>query len=136
MYSHLNLHTLVIQVLDLNTSKSFYKRLFELISSVGAEEVKCIEAEQQVQFVGKFILIIEQIKETTYLVDPTHRVGIKKFSLSVNSPQIIDEINRQLTNVNIVSLPQSYDYAEGYYAYSFLDPDGIEVELVYQDSIQ
>ena len=62
------------------------------------------------------------------------RAGLHHIAISVPRKRNVDEFYELLTKggVRILYPPTRYDrYAKGYYSVFFLDPDGIELEVVY-----
>ncbi len=62
------------------------------------------------------------------------RAGLHHVAISVLKKRDVDEFYQLLRdrNLNVLYPPRKYDrYAKGYYSVFFLDPDGIELEVVY-----
>lgn len=59
--------------------------------------------------------------------------GFHHFAFDADSRQQVDECYAllQREGVEILDAPAAYDYAPGYYALFFADPDGLKFELVH-----
>lgn len=62
-----------------------------------------------------------------------HAPGIHHLAFNADSPEQIDEFYQLLLDIQakILEPPAEYDYAPGYYAVFFTDPDGIKLELTH-----
>ena len=62
-----------------------------------------------------------------------YRVGVHHVAFEVASRDVVDERHRWVVEqpVSIESAPKEYEYAPGYYAFFFYDPDGIKLEIVH-----
>jgi glyoxylase I family protein len=72
-------------------------------------------------------------QETPY---DRYAVGVHHVCFNAASRAIVDERTAWLReqDARIESEPREYDYAPGYYAVFFYDPDGIKLELLHRPS--
>jgi len=65
------------------------------------------------------------------------RVGLCEIAFQGESRAQIDALAKELASHGgrILDLPREYDYAPGYYAVFFTDPDGIKLEIVHTPSV-
>jgi len=63
-----------------------------------------------------------------------YAVGVHHVAFSAGSRAAVDERTDWLRSAGAVieSGPEEYDYAPGYYAVFFYDPDGIKLEIVHK----
>jgi catechol 2,3-dioxygenase-like lactoylglutathione lyase family enzyme len=82
---------------------------------------------------GGSIGIRERLSDTHPVPYDRYGVGVHHVAFAVSSRQVVDERAAWLRDqgVTIESGPAQYDYAPGYYAVFFYDPDEIKLEVVH-----
>jgi catechol 2,3-dioxygenase-like lactoylglutathione lyase family enzyme len=65
-----------------------------------------------------------------------YAVGLHHLAFAAPTRAAVDERHQWLLSAGaeIESAPREYDYAPGYYAGFFYDPDGIKLEIVFAPS--
>src|SRR4051794_29097407 len=120
-------------VSDLDRSLTFYR---DLLRPLGFDREESITGErgERVVYVGRGSVAIGlRAARSSQAVD-RYSVGLHHLALPVSSRAVVDERAEWLRSVGaaIESAPAECDYAPGYYAVFFYDPDGLKLELVPQ----
>jgi glyoxylase I family protein len=107
-----------------------YSRLREIIGERG-------ETVSYLSIPGRFddsLGLRQAASDTSQSLDDRYSVGIHHLCFNASSRDIVDERHRWLREQDaaIESAPREYDYAPGYYAVFFYDPDGIKLEIVHR----
>jgi catechol 2,3-dioxygenase-like lactoylglutathione lyase family enzyme len=124
-----NAYHLKIGVSDGKRSKKFYDELFQ---KLGWETV--YEDEEAAGYSdGDFTLWVVPAKrpDVQHIFDS---VGYHHFAIKVKAADTVDAIYEwcKEQNVKVTDPPAKYpDYSELYYAVFFLDPDGLQLEIVF-----
>src|SRR3954469_22736834 len=120
-------------VSDLDRSLEFYRSLLRPLG-FDREEPITGERGERVVYLGRGSVAIGlRAAQSPGAVD-RYAVGMHHLALPVSSRGVVDERAEWLRSVGaeIESGPAEYDYAPGYYALFFYDPDGLKLELVHQ----
>lgn len=133
-------HSITLKCLNYELSKKYYTQLFNCINQL---EIKNLnnelvffekkEIESSVQFWGFFGLKLEDLKQTTVISKPENRNGVSSLSICFSSKSAIDELFNSMKKNGFLWSPKNFDYAPGYYSCCLSDPDGVAIELIYQD---
>ncbi|HWH43305.1 MAG TPA: VOC family protein [Thermoleophilaceae bacterium] len=127
-------------VSDLERSLAFYR---ELLAPLGWTQVNEISGErgEPVHYIGAppphrdFSLSLREAQSEAHpLPYDRYAVGVHHVAFSAGSRAAVDERTDWLRSAGAVieSGPEEYDYAPGYYAVFFYDPDGIKLEIVHK----
>lgn len=129
---------ITLTVKDFQKSKEFYTKLF--VNYLGANILLDEEKMFGVQFDSGFLFEITpenlEFKASKF---NRYQVGLHHFALDLGSKQKIDEVYQKLLDlkVKILDTPTFYpEYAEGYYAVFWEDPNGFKMEFVCYDKTQ
>ncbi len=121
---------LSIAVSDGRVSKKFYHKVFAKLGWKVAYE----DAEAAGYSDGAFTLWVvpadKKKKAHTF-----HGVGFHHFAIGVPQKKLVDEFYAwcKKSKIPVVDAPAAYpQYAKGYYAMFFTDPDGMKLEVVYK----
>ena len=126
------IHHLDLVVSSVERSLPFYRGLLEPLGYDRVGEVVGERGETiyDVAGGGVAIGIREALVRGEY---DRYRVGVHHVAFEVASRDVVDERHRWVVEqpVSIESAPKEYEYAPGYYAFFFYDPDGIKLEIVH-----
>jgi glyoxylase I family protein len=129
-------------VSDEARSLSFYRGLLRPLGYV-REGVIAGERGERVTYLnrvtgGGSVSIRQRQSDAHPLPYDRYAVGIHHIAFAAPSRTAVDERAAWLTGqgATIESGPEEYEYAPGYYAVFFYDPDGIKLELVHQPADQ
>lgn len=126
--THINLISL--KVVDLVESEQFYDLLHEHLGLVKKET-----NNNDLVYWGTFGIQLSQLDKIFQNPEAKHRIGIVKVSIRVGTRELVDQLAFKMNenNFQIMSKPQAYVYAPGYYSVCLLDPDHNQLEIVYLD---
>lgn len=127
-------------VTSLERSLAFYRGLLEPLGYVRVSEIAG-ERGERVLYLGRIggmgSVSLREAQSDAHRV-PYDRYAIGLHHLAFNAPSraAVDARAAWLRDqgAEIESGPTEYDYAPGYYAVFFHDPDGIKLELVHRPS--
>ena len=127
-----------ITVTNFKRSKEFYSALFRFF---GLKKV--FEAGNKSVWGGKIVMFCPPTMDWTFEIQEgqikgkfnRQRAGLDHIAFTASSRRKVDALYKLLKQRNAeVSKPREYpEYAKGYYACFFNDPDGIILEYVYSD---
>lgn len=126
-----------LAVTDLERSLEFYR---DLLAPLGYTRESRITGErgERITYLGRIggggSLGLRARQSDAHSVPyDRYAVGVHHIAFSAPSRAVVDDRARWLAEqgLTIESGPQEYDYAPGYYAVFFYDPDGIKLEVVY-----
>jgi catechol 2,3-dioxygenase-like lactoylglutathione lyase family enzyme len=124
-----------IVVTSLERSLEFYRGLLEPLGWTDVSEITGERGERVVYLSpshrGASALGLRERQSADQTSYDRYAVGLHHVCFTAPSREAVDERGRWLaaTETEIESAPQEYDYALGYYAVFFYDPDGIKLEL-------
>ena len=124
-------------VTDLERSLEFYRDLLAPLGYVRESRITG-ERGERVTYLGRVgdagsVGLRERQSDAHDLPYERYAVGVHHIAFSAPSRAVVDERARWLAQheVTIESGPKEYDYAPGYFAVFFYDPDGIKLEIVH-----
>ena len=126
------IHHLDLVVSSVERSLPFYRELLEPLGYDRLGEVVGERGEPIYYVAGGGVAV--GIREARVRGEyDRYRVGVHHVAFEVASRDVVDERHRSVADqpVTIESPPQEYEYAPGYYAFFFYDPDGIKLEIVH-----
>jgi len=125
-----------ITVTNFEKSKKFYTSLFKFL---GLKKV--FEAGENSAWGGKIVMFGPKSMGWTFEIQEgdikvrfnRQRTGLDHIAFTASSRNKVDQLYKFLKTKNVlVNNPREYpEYAKGYYACFFQDPDGIILEYVY-----
>ena len=127
-------------VSDFDRSLAFYSELLRPFGYVRPSEIVGERGEKVVYLTrrGGFGAVSIRAAQSDAHGTPYDRyaIGVHHIAFSATSREQVDERAEWLRahGHEIESGPEQYDYAPGYYAVFFYDPDGIKLEIVYRPS--
>jgi glyoxylase I family protein len=124
-------------VTDLERSLDFYTALLEPLGFVSQSEIVGERGERVVYLGGTGGPSVSlRVAQSEAHATPYERyaVGLHHLAFVAASREQVDERTEWLRGrgAEIESEPREYDYAPGYYAVFFYDPDGIKLEIVHR----
>jgi glyoxylase I family protein len=125
-------------VTDLERSLAFYSELLRPLGYVRQSEISGERGERVVYLdraEGRGSVSLRQCQSGARAVRyDRYAVGLHHLAFSARSRTMVDELARWVAGqgARIESEPREYDYAPGYYAVFFYDPDGIKLEIVHR----
>jgi glyoxylase I family protein len=129
----------VLVVSSIARSLPFYRGLLEPVGWTRLREVRGERGETlwalSVPGPGVAVLGLREKQSDAHpLPYDRFAVGVHHVCFDVPSRELVDERARWLADQGAIieSGPQEYDYAPGYYAVFFYDPDGIKLELLHR----
>ena len=127
------IHHIDLRVSDYQKSISFYNSILRPLG-FGREYVKGEKVTCYVR--GATSIGIRPVKKRPVRVVSYSykRAGMHHLAISVPSKKDVDNFYRllKLKNVRVLYPPKRYpQYSRGYYAVFFLDPDGMELEVLH-----
>jgi catechol 2,3-dioxygenase-like lactoylglutathione lyase family enzyme len=127
-------------VTSLERSLAFYHGVLQPLGYVRLSEIAGERGERVLylgQIGGMGSVSLREAQSDAHAV-PYDRYGVGLHHLAFSAPSrgTVDERAAWLRGqgATIESGPQEYDYASGYYAVFFHDPDGLKLELVHRPS--
>jgi catechol 2,3-dioxygenase-like lactoylglutathione lyase family enzyme len=123
-----------VVVTSLERSLPFYRGLLEPLGVEYDHEVRGERGETIHYLGGKRLMGAIGVRERQADSDfDRYRVGLHHICFSADSREQVDERAAWLREqgAEIESGPEEYDYADGYYAVFFYDPDGLKLEIVH-----
>ena len=125
---------LMINVNRFDRAKPFYSWLMPQIGYPNTMDYPD-GGKRGVGFYGEGGSFWVQEAEPQFRVDTfhRHRVGLCEIALNAESRAQIDKLAAEIPAHGgaITDPPREYDYAPGYYAVFFVDPDGLKLELLH-----
>lgn len=125
-------------VTSLERSLAFYRELLEPLGYVRASEIVG-ERGERVVYLGRpggmgSVSLRERRSEAHPVPYDRYAVGLHHLAFAATSREQVDERAAWLRarGAHIETAPRAYDYAPGYYAVFFHDPDGLKLELVHR----
>jgi glyoxylase I family protein len=126
-------------VSDLERSLRFYRGLLAPLDWAGEIRITG-ERGEEVVYLGASgpergaVLSLREAPGDPGLPYDRYSVGIHHLAWRVDSRELVEERHRWLLaeGAEIESPPREYDYAPGYYAVFFYDPDGLKLEIVHR----
>lgn len=125
-------------VTSLERSLPFYRGLMERLGGLEEQEVEG-ERGERIHYLspkeGQGALGVREKQSDDHPVPyERYAVGVHHVALSAPSREVVDDVAHWLreTGAPVESSPREYDYAPGYYAVFFHDPDRLKVEVVYR----
>jgi glyoxylase I family protein len=128
------LHHIDLRVSDYPRSVEFYD---QTLIPLGFRRAHIKEETVTYYLRGPTSIGIRPLKRRKHVIDVSYsykRAGLHHIAISVARRREVDEFHELLKKLGIpiLHLPRRYDrYAKGYYSVFFLDPDGIDLEVVY-----
>jgi glyoxylase I family protein len=130
---NLQIPHLILTVKDFVLSKDFYKTIF--VDTLGCE-VK-IDNEDFYYFrlnnTDQSIGISPESVEFKDQVFNRYKVGLHHFAIEIETKSELEKVYQKIVELGygILDKPQNIpDYGDNYYAFYYLDPDGIKHEFV------
>ncbi len=133
-----------ITVKDLNRSERFYDRLMPILGfDLALKSKGRVEAHDfdVVEYVHSSITIGINSPRQSFKNEQVHRRkpgALHHLAFRAQSIQEVDELYSLIRNIGaqIVAPPQFYpEHGARYYALFFKDPDGIKLEIMFDDSL-
>jgi catechol 2,3-dioxygenase-like lactoylglutathione lyase family enzyme len=130
----IGLHHIDLRVSDYAGSVEFYD---QTLIPLGFRRAHIKEETVTYYLRGPTSIGIRPLKRRKNVTDISYsynRAGLHHIAISVARKREVDEFHELLKKLGIPILypPRRYDrYAKGYYSVFFLDPDGIDLEVVY-----
>jgi glyoxylase I family protein len=125
-------------VTSLERSLAFYRGLLQPLGYVRVSEIAG-ERGERVLYLGRVggmgsVSLREAQSDAHAVPYDRYAIGLHHLAFSASSRGIVDERAAWLREqgAEIESGPKEHDYAPGYYAVFFYDPDGIKLELVHR----
>lgn len=125
-------------VTSLERSLAFYRGLLQPLGYVRVSEIAG-ERGERVLYLGRAggmgsVSLREAQSDAHAVPYDRYGVGLHHLAFRASSRGTVDERGAWLREqgAEIESGPEEYDYAPGYYAVFFYDPDGIKLELVHR----
>jgi glyoxylase I family protein len=124
---------------DLERSLRFYRGLLEPLD--WAHERSIVgERGESVVYLGaapperRTVVSLREARSPSTEPYDRYGVGLHHLAWRVESREVVEERHRWLVGIGaeIESPPREYDYAPGYYAVFFFDPDGLKLELLHR----
>ncbi len=128
------MHHIDLRVSDYARSVEFYD---QTLIPIGFRRAHIKEETVTYYLKGFTSIGIRPLKRRKNVTDVSYsysRAGLHHIAISVARKREVDEFYELLKKLGIPILypPRRYDrYAKGYYSVFFLDPDGIDLEVVY-----
>jgi glyoxylase I family protein len=124
-------------VTDLDRSLGFYTELLEPLGFDRRSEIVGERGESVVYLGGTggaSVSLRERQSDAHAVPYNRYAVGIHHLAFAAADRDAVDERAAWLreNGAEIESGPEEYDYAPGYYAVFFYDPDGIKLEIVHR----
>jgi glyoxylase I family protein len=127
-------------VTSLERSLPFYRGLMESLGGLEESEIEGERGETihylSVRGRPGALGVREKQSEEHPVPYDRYGVGVHHVALNASSRDVVDAVaaRLQVAGAPIESAPREYDYAPGYYAVFFHDPDWLKVEVVYRPS--
>jgi glyoxylase I family protein len=121
-----------LTVSNLHRSREFYDKVLVKLGYTRQEDVVDNISYWQIEHAGvAFSIGLHLAKSAT----PHNRyaAGLHHLAFYLMGRDEIDEFHQFLVaeGISIMHAPREYDYAPGYYATFFADPDGMKLEVVF-----
>jgi glyoxylase I family protein len=115
-----------VVVSSLETSLPFYRELLRLLGRDGESTIEG-ERGERVHYLDGGLGLRE--RQSDGAVD-RYTLGLHHLAFAAASREVVDRVAEWARDIE--SGPAEYDYAPGYYAVFFYDPDGLKLEVVHQ----
>lgn len=123
---------IAVTVSNLDKSLRFYQPILRFLGYRNTENYPGV-AIWESDTTGSAVNLWEALPELASYVHKLYAPGLHHLAFNADSPEQVDEFHKLLLEIgaNILEPPAEYDYAPGYYAVFFTDPDGIKLELAH-----
>ncbi|MEL6384975.1 MAG: VOC family protein [Cyanobacteria bacterium J06626_18] len=123
---------IAICVSDLARSMSFYQPILRFLGYENSESFPGVEIWES-HSTGTAINLWQAKEEHIESRHYDYAPGLHHLAFHATARKEVDDFYRLLSEIGaeIVNEPAEYDYAPGYYAVFFRDPDAIRIELAY-----
>jgi glyoxylase I family protein len=126
---------LMLNVNRFEDARRFYAWLMPKIGYPNQMGYPAAYGKRGVGFFGDAGSVWVQEAEPPYRTDSfhRHRVGLCEIAFGADNRAQIDELAGAIESHGgkVTDPPREYDYAPGYYAVFFTDPDGLKLELAH-----
>jgi catechol 2,3-dioxygenase-like lactoylglutathione lyase family enzyme len=121
-----------LTVTDLSASRTFYQPILSFLGYTSLNTFPGFDLWSS-PTTGAALTIWQAKPELLNHKHFDYAPGLHHLAFTASSRQQVDDFYQLLLNLNaeIVDAPAEYNYAPGYYAVFFRDPDHIRIELVY-----
>jgi glyoxylase I family protein len=121
---------IALTVSNLKRSEAFYNTLLGFLSYEQGEKTEHLIL--WASFNGVITISLANPRSLNKNHD-RYSPGLHHLAFSADSREEVDRLYQNLMEcrVKILDPPAEYDYLPGYYAFYFLDPDGIKLELTH-----
>lgn len=131
-----SMNHLGLTVSNLVKSEQFYDQILEFM---GYQQVE--KNDELIMWWSEdagAIVISAANLDSSNKVHDRYSPGLHHFAFNANSREEVNNFYNLLLEMGatILDPPAEYDYAPGYYAVFFTDPDGIKLELVHMPVLQ
>ncbi len=125
---HPYLASISLKVVQFSESEQFYDLLFKKVL-----DAKKSISKNTISYWGPIGLIISEQKDIVSNPDPDYRLGFTQISIRVGSPDIVDQIYKEIVSHKYPYSwkPRSFDYSDGYYSTCLFDPDYNKIEIFF-----
>ena len=121
-----------LTVTNLQKSKEFYAPIFQFLGYQNTGDLPSVSLWESVS-TGSAVNLWQAKPEWVEHNHNDYAPGLHHLAFNAENKQEVDDFYQLLLSlkVNIVDIPSEYEYAPGYYAVFFSDPDGIRIELAH-----
>jgi len=121
-----------LTVSDLQRSREFYTPILQFLGYKNTGDMPGVSLWESTS-TGSAINFWQAKPELIGHKHQDYAPGLHHLAFNASSKQEVDDFYKLLLDVgaNIVDAPAEYEYAPGYYAVFFTDPDGIRIELAH-----
>ncbi len=121
-----------LTVTDLEKSKKFYAPVLQFFGYKNSGDLPGVSLWES-HSTGSAINLWQAKPELDQRKHHDYAPGLHHLAFNASSKKEVDELFQLLLSINasIVDEPSEYDYAPGYYAVFFTDPDNIRIELAH-----
>jgi glyoxylase I family protein len=126
------IHHLALTVTDLTASRAFYQPILSFLGYSSLSSFPGFDLWTAPE-TGATLTFWQAKSELMHHQHNDYAPGLHHLAFAADTHDRVDKFYQLLQKLNavIVEPPAQYDYAPGYYAVFFRDPDNLRVELVY-----
>ena len=121
-----------LTVSNLDKSLKFYQPILTFLGYKNTENYPGV-AIWESETTGSAVNLWQAKPELVSYAHKLYAPGLHHLAFNADSPAQIDRFYQLLLQIDakILNPPAEYDYAPGYYAVFFTDPDGLKLELAH-----
>lgn len=128
----MRLHHVELNARDLDASYPFYKRLFKALGCERSERT----SSSFVFYLDGFYLWVNRCSPAKAEAGfDRYRIGLNHLAFQATSKALVDDWHSVLLSEGVKVLDPPGYYGPGYYAVYFEDPDGMKLELGFEEGV-